>query len=419
MPRTPTLLALGLLITATALAQPLSSLAALELAFISDRDGNQELYAASRDGEVQSRLTNTPGSEFDPSWSPDGRLIAYVVNTPDQRWEVWTIAPDGSGAAKVTDLPDYSGEAALRPAGGLAPGWLAGSALLIQGRPGGALDGTWQLYRVNLDGTGLEQLTSAGGNFGFQVSPDGQIIAFMSDRDGNAEVYLMDSAGTNQRRLTFSPKLDSPASISSDSRLVAVSTFTSDFSRQTVSIYELSTGRLLQVSQNAESATFFPPSFISPESYGFLRPENGSKTLIGRFGLGPGGEDPFPAPLPNLEQASNLRFASGDVTPLSLDVVLPGDTPQLAILVVQDTAGVSFLINQGNNFEAAWSPVAPVEGEAPGAAPPAPEGSPAPETPEGPPASSGEAGEGIYSTPPSTTTPTAPPVITLPGAGGM
>ena len=47
-------------------------------------------------------------------------------------------------------------------------------------------------------------------------SPDGERIAFMSDRDGNSEIYVMDADGGNQRRLTNNPDHDaSPAWLNS------------------------------------------------------------------------------------------------------------------------------------------------------------------------------------------------------------
>ena len=59
------------------------------------------------------------------------------------------------------------------------------------------------IYRVQADGTGLLRLTSnPQGNFEPAVSPDGQSIAFVSSRDGDAEVYVMGAHGGAVRRLT-------------------------------------------------------------------------------------------------------------------------------------------------------------------------------------------------------------------------
>jgi Tol biopolymer transport system component len=66
-------------------------------------------------------------------------------------------------------------------------------------------DGDWEIYVVNLDGTGLRRLTHNSANDGLPTwSPDSTgpaRIAFVSDRDGSWAVWVMDADGSNQRRL--------------------------------------------------------------------------------------------------------------------------------------------------------------------------------------------------------------------------
>lgn len=62
--------------------------------------------------------------------------------------------------------------------------------------------GNWDVYIVNYDGTGLQQLTTSSGRDGLgTVSPDGNSIAFVTDREGPWAVYVMDAQGSNQRKL--------------------------------------------------------------------------------------------------------------------------------------------------------------------------------------------------------------------------
>jgi len=119
------------------------------VAFISDRDGNLELYVANADGSDPRRLTTTDAREDQPSWSPDGRQIAYVVSAAGQRPQVWVISADGSNPRQLTrgDTANYE------PA----------------------------------------------------FSPDGSVIAFTTIRDQNYDIYLMDPDGSNQRNVTASP----------------------------------------------------------------------------------------------------------------------------------------------------------------------------------------------------------------------
>ncbi len=53
-----------------------------QLAFHSNRDGNWNIYLMQQDGSVR-QLTNEPGDELFPSWSPDGNFISYGRETAD------------------------------------------------------------------------------------------------------------------------------------------------------------------------------------------------------------------------------------------------------------------------------------------------------------------------------------------------
>ena len=49
-----------------------------KIAFVSNRDGNDEIYVMDADGSNQTNLTNNPAEEAYPAWSPDGRKIGFL-----------------------------------------------------------------------------------------------------------------------------------------------------------------------------------------------------------------------------------------------------------------------------------------------------------------------------------------------------
>jgi Tol biopolymer transport system component len=62
---------------------------------------------------------------------------------------------------------------------------------------------------MNIDGTGITQLTSNAAVDHYPCwSPDGEFIAFVSERDGNPEIYSMRADGTDETRLTNDPAND-------------------------------------------------------------------------------------------------------------------------------------------------------------------------------------------------------------------
>ena len=68
------------------------------IAFMSQRDGNWEVYIADLDSSNLRRVTNHPGNDGLPAWSPDGRWLAFVSNRGGA-WAVWAVRVDDRGPA--------------------------------------------------------------------------------------------------------------------------------------------------------------------------------------------------------------------------------------------------------------------------------------------------------------------------------
>ncbi len=82
-------------------------------------------------------------------------------------------------------------------------------------------DGQGEIYVINSDGTGLQNLTNRSGGSLPAWSPDGRKIAFLSTRDGNFEIYVMNSNGANIIRLTAHPEVDRDPDWSPDGKRIA------------------------------------------------------------------------------------------------------------------------------------------------------------------------------------------------------
>ena len=153
------------------------------IVFAKSGDG---LWVMKPDGDSPRPLTDR--DDIDPTWSPDGSMIAFASSRNGAR-QLFVMNADGSNIQQVTDLNNMGGRSTWSP-DGTRLAFYRGSA------------GDHNIYIINIDGTGLVQLTNGGDNLGPSWSPDGNWIAFTSFRDGNNEIYIIHPDGTGLTRLT-------------------------------------------------------------------------------------------------------------------------------------------------------------------------------------------------------------------------
>ncbi len=181
----------------------LTGVARTKLAFASDRDGERargtveqrnikEIYIADYDGENQRRVTVNRSLAINPSWSADGRAIAYTSyrrGYPDiyvsyiYQGKMDQPAP---GTDRIHNfLPAFSPD---------------GSRIAFMTNR----DGNMEIYTVGREGGNLRRVTRHPGNDSTPTwSPAGNQIAFTSDRSGSPQIYIVDADGMGQpRRIT-------------------------------------------------------------------------------------------------------------------------------------------------------------------------------------------------------------------------
>jgi hypothetical protein len=178
-----------------------------QIAFVSTRDGNSEIYVMYADGSAVRRLTNNPATDERPAWSPDGTRIAFQSDR-DGNWEIYVVGVDGTGLRRLTTHAAIDAE----------PSWSPdGSRIAFHSNR----DGNWEIYVVGVDGTGLRRLTTHAANQRQPSwSPDGSQIAFISSRDGPYQLYVMNADGSGVRRLTIQAAGDAQPRWSPDGRRI-------------------------------------------------------------------------------------------------------------------------------------------------------------------------------------------------------
>lgn len=154
-----------------------------KIALSMSKDGNSEIYTIAKDGSNPMRLTLNPAIEVYPTWSPDGHRIAFVSDRLGKP-QIFTMNSDGGNVQRLTHAGGYN----------VNPAWSPKGDKILYVRSGGG----FQIYSVNIDGTGDTQLTNNGSNENPSWSPDGRFITFSSKRGGGDGIYVMRADGSGQ-----------------------------------------------------------------------------------------------------------------------------------------------------------------------------------------------------------------------------
>ena len=168
-----------------------------EIVFVSNRitetnpSGDFEIFVMSSDGDGGGvrQLTFNGAEDSWPRWSPNGQWIAFHSNV-DGNFEIYVIRPDGTDLTRVTD---YAGLDQF-------PEWSPNGKQL-------AIRRDTDLYLIDPDGYNPIQLTdeAIGINQMASWSHDGKKLAFLSTREGYPSVFVMDTDGNNLVNLTPKP----------------------------------------------------------------------------------------------------------------------------------------------------------------------------------------------------------------------
>jgi len=224
------------------------------IAYVTElRDGDVRRYAlvvADSDGENPQGVVQSVEPLMSPSWSPDGRRLAYV-SFENKLPQVFVQELASGKREAVSSRSGVNGAPAWSPDGTRLALTLSSS------------EGNLDLFVLELRSRQLTRLTSSPAiDTEPAWYPDGKRLAFTSDRGGGPQVYEVDAAGKGTRRLSFEGDWNARPVIAPDGRSMAL--ITREAGQFRVAVLDLARGdlRVLTEGRLDESPSFAPNSSI-------------------------------------------------------------------------------------------------------------------------------------------------------------
>jgi len=165
------------------------------------------LWRSRPDGSERLQLTYSPMRAGVPHWSPDAQQIAFAGITPGKPWKIFLISKDGGAATAVTTNEDATES---------DPTWSPDGKTLAFGHSGNSQKNTF-VEASDVQSGRVSRLAGLQGGFGPRWSPDGHyMVAISAD---NSTLWLLDLR-TQQRRDVARSVLIGYLAWSADSRYV-------------------------------------------------------------------------------------------------------------------------------------------------------------------------------------------------------
>ncbi|MBT3472498.1 MAG: Tol-Pal system beta propeller repeat protein TolB [Gammaproteobacteria bacterium] len=210
-----------------------------------NRKRTYTLEIADFDGKNAQVLLTSSAPLLSPSWSPDGRKLAYV-SFENRRSEVWV---QEVYTGKRTKLASFKGKNS-------APAWSPDGRKLALSL---SRDGNSEIYLMDLKKKTIQRLTrNRGADTEPAWSPDGKRIAFLSDRSGRPQIYQVNAAGGRAERLTFKGRYNTTPDWAADGKRITF--LQGDAGRYRIAVLDVESGvvRLLSNNRQDESPSFAP-----------------------------------------------------------------------------------------------------------------------------------------------------------------
>ncbi|MCK5099737.1 MAG: Tol-Pal system beta propeller repeat protein TolB [Desulfobacteraceae bacterium] len=178
-----------------------------KIAFVSTVKGKKEIFTCDFDGQNIKQITSHKSISLSPSWSFDGKWLAYVSYAR------------GNPQIFMKNLKQKRGAIVNYKGMNISPDWMPGQLKLAAAL---SFSGDQEIYLLTIKGEIIKRVTKSWGiDVSPRFSPDGKKIIFTSKRGGTPQVYIKDIESGRAQRLTFKGKNNTSAAWSPDGKNIA------------------------------------------------------------------------------------------------------------------------------------------------------------------------------------------------------
>ena len=170
---------------------------------------------------------NAAGHVFNPTWSPDGRWLAFEINDYEGTNDLYVVEMMSGSAKSAPSKAQLPGARSSFSSGGSMAGaavWHPQGALIFEGSNAG---GTTRLFLLSPGTQGASELITSSqirGDLSWpSVSPDGRRVAFVSDVSGAGDIHVWDRGTNSVSRMLTSPFSEMAPSFSASGEKMAYS----------------------------------------------------------------------------------------------------------------------------------------------------------------------------------------------------
>lgn len=213
------------------------------------REEDWEIYSMNPDGSDLIQLTDNEVEDSYPASSSDGTRIAYTSTTPDGLWDIFVMNPDGSEKTRLTNHPRRDANAVWS---------FDGRFIFFQSDR----EEQWEMYRMNSDGQDVQRLTFTprGDSWHAAAHPFKEEIVFESGPVGGEDLYIIDFAGGNLRKIANDGSRKRMPAISPDGKKIVYVGYVGggDRQHQEIFIMDYDGSNIVQLTDNPEEKDSHP-----------------------------------------------------------------------------------------------------------------------------------------------------------------